>query len=162
MAVKEKTPLTKEQKGERTRQRLGIALSKFNSTDLPEKLIEFLKENDKRFYGESASFKMAKNKFCQDVPQNVLVHYVSNYCKYWKCPDNPRAKRTSSTDLSSKQWERIIGKCSDLVFREPDATLEFCIKWLSAQSQVGLNKSLLMNCSAFHRVTNNRFRQEKD
>lgn len=161
-ASRPKTDEEREAAAIRRRLRIENAYQFFEATPEAFELRVFLNSNDKRFYGSRTTVSAALKEFGKRVDPDVFKRFVYECCEFWQNKELPKSKMTCSTTLSAKQWEKVISVCKRIAttIDDSNATLEFCVRVISSESRVGLNKRLLMNSSVFHQVTKGRFKGE--
>jgi hypothetical protein len=122
-------------------------------------LAEWLMAHDKAFWTADVSPKDAILQSPLPTKESELRELAGEYCVFWleKKAAHPRREAVDAT-LTWEQWDRINFLCTKHagILNGPDSTFEFCLKFLLV-AKAKINKTLLMNCSAFHRITQRRF-----
>ena len=117
----------------------------------------YLRQNDKQFWVNATSFKEAIAGCPRKISVAKLKNLMVDTCRFWKSPEIKRRAFTA------KQWDRLAAVAAEYaeLLNEKDSSIEFCAKFLRSLCVIA-SPSVLMNSSAFHRVTNGRFRPVKE
>jgi hypothetical protein len=126
----------------------------------------FLVRNDKRLYGERATIKSARLELERSAKVNVRrSHFrdaVRRVCQYFRHPDWGSRSPSRGNALTAMQWEKLVEVLNHLNtvmdIKSTDVTLSFIVRMCRREGALA-NQSLLMNCSAFHRLTKGRFKE---
>jgi len=121
----------------------------------------WLKHHDKEFWVKKTTIIFARNSAPVALTAKKFREIVSSSCIYWKSKEFKRRQENIATCLDDDGWDAIkfaTRKHRDVLV-ESDSTFEFCVLFLRSQGIV-CSKRLLMNSSAFHRITENKYRRK--
>ena len=125
-------------------------------------IFEWMLANDKAWWvgGVTAAEIVASGSAPFPVDATFLMTRRGGLCKWWGT-DKKCRQPFLKEDLDQDGWDEIRREVinNDELLSEDDSTFDFCLKFLLFR-KVRVNRLLLLNCAAFHRITNQRHRPE--
>ena len=121
-------------------------------------LQDWIKSHDKEWWVKGFNAGSVVGSAPLPTSQVEINELAAKICTYWQRAI--QCKRESTVlELDDKGWDAIRETTAEHVEikNEPDATFEFCLKFLLSKN-VQCSRTLLLNSSAFHRLTKKRFK----